>query len=174
VLRNTERWNELRKGFEKTLNAFIESTNLSLSIGSYGSAAIDLAKFRDVLKADGQPIKVHNERIFAHNIHVTGYIKNSLSMLRDPDLGGNKNSRIVAFIDDLDRCTPDNALELLESMKSFFDIEGIVYVIGMDSANINSIVNRKYGDDFSKESDYMQKIVQLPFNISNLEGRRHI
>lgn len=79
--RNTEKWNELRNGFKKTLNAFIESTNLSLSIGNYGSAKIDLAKFRDVLKTDGQPIEIDNELIYYHNIHVTDYIKNGLSKL---------------------------------------------------------------------------------------------
>jgi len=143
---------------------------LSSSIGIYGSVGIDLAKFRDVLKADGRPIKIHNETIFPHNVHVTDYIKNSLAMLRNSEVGGNKDSRIVAFIDDLDRCTPDNALELLESIKTFFDIEGIVYVIGMDSNSINSIVKKKYGYDFSRGFDYMQKIVQLHFEIPPWKG----
>lgn len=54
----------------------------------------------------------------------------------------NPNSRIVTFLDDLDRCTPENALEVLESMKTFFDIEGMIYVIGMDSESINSILKK--------------------------------
>jgi len=70
----------------------------------------------------------------------------------------------VIFIDDLDRCRPDKALEVLESIKSFFDIEGIVYVIGMDSQSINPLVKRKYGKHV-KGLDYSQKIVQLPFQI---------
>ncbi len=41
----------------------------------------------------------------------------------------------------------------------------MIYVIGMDSESINSIIRKKYGDDFSKGLDYMQKIVQLPFQI---------
>lgn len=77
--------------------------------------------------------------------HVTDYLADALSKLRDE----NPNSRIVAFLDDLDRCTPENALEVLESIKTFFDIEGMIYVIGMDSESINSIIKKKYGDDFS-------------------------
>jgi hypothetical protein len=50
----------------------------------------------------------------------------------------------------------------LESIKSFFDIEGI----GMASETINSLVTKKYGQDSAvKGLDYLQKIVQLTFQI---------
>jgi KAP family P-loop domain len=54
-----------------------------------------------------------------------------------------------------------------DSIKTFFDIEGIVYVIGMDSGSINSIIKEKYGEgsDVKKGLDYLQKIVQLPFRV---------
>ena len=35
-----ERWNQVRKGLEKTFNAFIESTNLNVGLGNYGSAVL--------------------------------------------------------------------------------------------------------------------------------------
>ena len=38
--------------------------------------------------------------------------------------------RFVVFIDDLDRCLPDKALQVLESMKLFFDLDGFVFVVG--------------------------------------------
>jgi KAP family P-loop domain len=66
--------------------------------------------------------------------HVTDFLESALKDLRKDD----KDYRIAIFIDDLDRCSPERALEVLESIKSFFDIEGIVYVIGMDSETINS------------------------------------
>ena len=37
---------------------------------------------------------------------------------------GHGADRIVIFVDDLDRCLPAKALEVLESMKVFFDTEG--------------------------------------------------
>jgi hypothetical protein len=155
----SERWNKVKQGLAQMFIAFINSTNVNLGLGTYGSTQINLAKFMDTLRTDGSII-VDGERIYYHT-HVTDYLANALSTLRVE----NPNSRIVAFIDDLDRCTPDNALEVLESIKTFFDIEGMVYVIGMDSESINSIVIKKYGNDFSKGLDYMQKIVQLPFQI---------
>jgi len=41
----------------------------------------------------------------------------------------NAESKIVVFIDDLDRCLPENALEVVESIKSLFDIPGFVFVM---------------------------------------------
>jgi hypothetical protein len=52
--------------------------------------------------------------------------------------------RIVVFVDDLDRCLPDRALELLEHMKLFFDIEGFVFVAGIDQAVIARAVEHRY------------------------------
>jgi hypothetical protein len=160
-----ERWNQVRKGFEKTFNAFIESTNLNVGLGNYGSAAIDLAKFRGILKSDGYSIEIDNETIYPHHKHITEYLVDALVKLRNPKFGGNDSYRIVVFIDDLDRCAPDKAVEVLESIKTFFDIEGFVYVIGMDSKSIDSIVKKKYENNFDKGLEYMEKIVQLPFQI---------
>ena len=56
--------------------------------------------------------------------------------------GGSR--RIVVFIDDLDRCLPANALDVLESMKLFFDVEGFVFIVGLDHAIADLAVLHKY------------------------------
>ena len=48
--------------------------------------------------------------------------------------------RIVVFIDDLDRCLPANALQVLESMKLFFDLDGFVFVVGLDQKAFDASV----------------------------------
>jgi len=52
--------------------------------------------------------------------------------------------RIVVFVDDLDRCLPNSALEVLESMKLFFDLEGFVFVVGLDQGVIERSIEAKY------------------------------
>ena len=72
----------------------------------------------------------------------------------------------MIFVDDLDRCTPERALEILESIKTFFDMEGIIFVIGIDPSTINPIIKTKYGKDSKIDGmKYLQKIVQLPYTI---------
>ena len=90
---------------------------------------LDFAKILDEYSSEGH-VYVNQEKIFFHK-HVSDYLKE--------ELDGIKNThRLVIFIDDLDRCTPEGALEILESIKTFFDIEGIIYVIGMDPSTIES------------------------------------
>ena len=36
--------------------------------------------------------------------------------------------RIAVFIDDLDRCLPEKAIEMLESIKLFLDIPGYIFL----------------------------------------------
>ena len=60
-------------------------------------------------------------------------------------LGNDSNRRIVVFIDDLDRCLPNSALEVLESMKLFFDLQGFVFVVGLDRNVVQQCIDSKYG-----------------------------
>jgi hypothetical protein len=52
--------------------------------------------------------------------------------------------RVVVYVDDLDRCLPEAALEVLESMKLFFDLDGFVFVVGLDQQVIERSVETKY------------------------------
>src|SRR5581483_1839172 len=82
--------------------------------------------------------------------------------------------RVVVFIDDLDRCLPLNALEVLESMKLFFDLEGFVFVVGLDQAVIERSIELKYGPAEPAAgrqitgSDYVKKIFQVPFGLPRI------
>jgi KAP family P-loop domain len=51
--------------------------------------------------------------------------------------------------------------------KKFFDIEGIIYVVGMNHATIDSLIEEKYKSKKKTVTglDYMKKIVQVPFHI---------
>ncbi len=92
--------------------------------------------------------------------------------------------RIVAFIDDLDRCLPDKAVELLESIKLFLDIKGYLFVIGVDRDVVRKGVSYHYRffehrDEMEKDSliispdHYLEKMVQLPLELPTIEpGRR--
>lgn len=83
--------------------------------------------------------------------------------------------RIVVFIDDLDRCLPVNALQVLESMKLFFDLEGFVFVVGLDQKAIEASINWRYRFPDSSDASatgppidgtqYIKKLFQVPFNL---------
>ena len=83
--------------------------------------------------------------------------------------------RIVVFVDDLDRCLPTNALDVLESMKLFFDVEGFVFVVGLDEEIAKLAVRHKYAEHGTQTpgapvsgTDYIKKIFQVPFTLPKI------
>lgn len=55
-------------------------------------------------------------------------------------------SRLVVFIDDLDRCLPDTAIGTLEAIRLFLSVKNTVFVIGADESMIEYSVRRHFPD----------------------------
>jgi sulfatase modifying factor 1 len=83
------------------------------------------------------------------------------------------NLKIVVFIDDLDRCLPEKAVELLEGIKVLLDIPGFVFVIGVAREVIERGIRVRYRELYRDqpqhplflEQEYLDKIVQFPFTL---------
>jgi predicted KAP-like P-loop ATPase len=73
--------------------------------------------------------------------------------------------KIVFFIDDLDRCMPDAVLNVLEALKIYLDLPGCVYVLALDRQVVERSVLRRYDSMGVNAANYLEKIVQLPFEI---------
>ena len=73
--------------------------------------------------------------------------------------------RVVVFIDDLDRCSSNKALEVLESIKLFLDMEGFVFIIGLSHKTVTQLITQAYQQTGVKGEDYIKKIIQIPIKI---------
>jgi len=84
-----------------------------------------------------------------------------------------EDGRLVVFIDDLDRCTPDKVPEVLEAIKLFTTTPRCVYVLGLDHDIVRQGIETKYKFETATEAaEYLEKIVQIPFHLPPLdEGR---
>jgi hypothetical protein len=77
-------------------------------------------------------------------------------------LDENPSTRVVVFIDDLDRCSPTKALEVFESIKVFLGLDGFVYVVGLSHLTIAKLITAAYEKSEVKGEDYIKKIIQIP------------
>ncbi|MBN2181984.1 MAG: hypothetical protein JW715_08715 [Sedimentisphaerales bacterium] len=72
---------------------------------------------------------------------------------------------IIIIIDELDRCRPTYAIEFLETIKHFFDIEGLIFVLGVDIVQLESSAEALFGQKLVF-SEYYRKFahrnVSLP------------
>lgn len=83
--------------------------------------------------------------------------------------------RVVVFIDDLDRCFPDRAVKLLESIKLVLAQRGFVFVLGVAHRVIQGYLEHRYSTDYGvvdyKGRLYLDKMVQVEFQIPPGRGR---
>lgn len=93
-------------------------------------------------------------------------IRRDLKALADSLPAGLK---IAVFVDDLDRCAPGKAVEVLEAIKLLLDFERFIVCLGIDARIITHAIEEHYGKTFEAAGvtgyEYLQKIVQIPFNI---------
>ncbi len=68
------------------------------------------------------------------------------------------------MVDDLDRCTPDGVVNVLEAIHVLTDIEGFVFVVALDREYLTKAIMQKYREDGLAER-FIEKIVQIPFSI---------
>src|SRR5262249_20371357 len=53
---------------------------------------------------------------------------------------------LVVIIDDVDRCLPEKAIQVLESIKLFLDVEGCVFLLAVDRDIVEKAITVKYKD----------------------------
>lgn len=75
------------------------------------------------------------------------------------------NLPMFIFIDELDRCRPNYAIELLENIKHIFDIPGIVFVITTDSKQLSHSINAVYGNNFASER-YLKRFFDQEYTLT--------
>ena len=113
--------------------AFLEGLKLSASLPGI-KADFELGKMIEAIRAS-------RERPAPLSLYHAGF-RMLHEAIQGLSAGGTR--RVVVFIDDLDRCLPTNALDVLESMKLFFDVEGCIFVVGLDQEIAEKAVAVKY------------------------------
>lgn len=75
-----------------------------------------------------------------------------------------EDGRLAVFVDDLDRCTPEASLAVLEALKLFIGDARCVFVLAMDFDVVAAAAEYKFGHHVPLTgSAYLEKIVQIPF-----------
>ena len=71
---------------------------------------------------------------------------------------------LVIMIDELDRCRPTYAIELLELVKHLFDVEHVVFVLCLNREQLAQSVRAVYGERF-EASDYLGRFFDIDYRL---------
>ena len=132
---------DIEKGMDDTFSEFVSGV-LEEQIKNYSATKDHVKKFREQLK----------------------------EMVED--LQKNENNReqtirpLIFFIDELDLCRPDYAIQVLEKIQHFLEVEGIIIVLGMDMEQIGYSVKTVFGQNM-KERNYLRKFIDFEYNLTS-------
>jgi len=74
--------------------------------------------------------------------------------------------QLIILIDELDRTRPDYAVNFLETLKHFFDVKGLIFILAVNKEQLKQSVECIYGkidfDEYYRK--FAQRDVALPYN----------
>lgn len=95
--------------------------------------------------------------------------KDFTELLKDADYRS-----VIVYIDDLDRCESSRIIQCLEAVKLFVNVDRTAFVIGADERIIENAIQERYKIPLKKTSisspysDYLEKLIQLPYKLPRL------
>jgi len=129
--------------------------------------------FLDVLdgEATAEAAEKFVEKILGKNqeaLSAVDQFQRSLAELFKVVSGKNGGKPVYIFIDELDRCRPTYAIELLERVKHFFAIEGCRFVIATDTEQLAHAICAVYGSGFASKR-YLKRFFDSIFRLDNTQ-----
>lgn len=150
----------------RVVRALVRATSLDIGLPGAVSITVDPGKALDEMSAHPDDAATSPQSLYYGAFQE---LAAAFADVKNADL-----SRIIVFVDDLDRCLPERALTVLESMKLFFDMPGFVFIVGLDERVVESAVRTKFVSqpdsnghevDRQVEREYLKKIFQVPYTL---------
>ncbi|PCD85404.1 KAP family P-loop NTPase fold protein [Vibrio mediterranei] len=119
-----------------------EDSLLSTASQEFGIPEKDLS---DALKDTMKAMITQKKRVEG----IEGF-KDALVQLSNDYMNVHSNSKkpVFVLIDELDRCRPTYAIETIECVKHFFNIENFIFVLATDTNQLQHSIKSIYGSNF--------------------------
>jgi len=129
---------------------FEEISNL---LTDFGEVLSEVPEPSGLLKLLGKTATKLFKRKLREASKIRNDIKNNLN---------KSNTRIVVFIDDIDRLPPNEINSILRVLKAVADFPKTTYLLAMDKERVINALNLQHKNS---GEDYLKKIVQVPFDL---------
>ena len=84
-----------------------------------------------------------------------------------------KGKPLVVVVDELDRCRPSYAVELLEVLKHLFSVNHVVFALAVNRSQLAHSVKALYGSGFDAEG-YLRRFFDVDFQLPSPDRDRFI
>lgn len=79
---------------------------------------------------------------------------------------------LYIFVDELDRCRPTYAIELLENIKHLFGVRGVIFVVATNKEQLCHSIRAIYGSSFDS-SAYLARFFDQEYSLPEPDNRRY-
>ena len=158
----TEAWNKVKKAGSHIIKKGVPAI---IRVGTAGVLDINSVLGEEISSLSGSLSGDLIEQ-YSKNKDAIGEFKSSLRDILQDENGTFKN--LYIFVDELDRCRPNYALELLERIKHLFDIEGLIFVLALDTRQLSHSVRAVYGSEFDSKG-YLKRFIDVEYSLRSAE-----
>ncbi len=159
----------LEKVLEKGTGLFVKSMPILLKIAAKKLAGKD--GYEDLVALIGEEIGKPFQSLIDEYKKQKNTVKEFRSALQTFAESAGNGKPIVFFIDELDRCKPSFAVEVLEIIKHLFSVENIVFVLSVDKVQLANSICGYYGSDNIDGNEYLRRFIDLEFSLPKAELR---
>ena len=78
--------------------------------------------------------------------------------------------KLIVFVDELDRCRPTYAVQVLERIKHLFSADGLVFVLAIDDDQLRNAVSAVYGTNLDADG-YLRRFIDWRFTLPEPPAR---
>ncbi len=156
------------------IQLFALSAKVALKAATFGALSVDDFKdFEGVREGIAKGVAKMasdfiEERLDSHakDIELLKSFKQLLSelpayLMKETD---GETKPLIIIIDELDRCKPTYAVEILEKIKHLFSVEKVVFVLVMNKKQLEGSIKCIYGQDIDAHA-YLQKFINVETTV---------
>ncbi|MGU5739254.1 KAP family P-loop NTPase fold protein [Aeromonas caviae] len=148
---------EVKRALGKVLKGTLVGFAGLVSAKLLNDASIGMEATNKVLEEAPQNITERLAKDYHNQIDAISRVRKALGDLSESLKMVNGSSLpVIVLIDELDRCRPTYAIEMLEVIKHFFSIKNFVFVIATDTEQLCHSITSIYGDEFDS-SQYLKR-----------------
>ncbi|GAM63631.1 putative phage protein [Vibrio ishigakensis] len=166
-----EQWTRTKRCLGALLKASVSAISVATTDTLVGrevlSPLLDLYELPETLTD-----KVAEEH--ASQVEAVAEVKLALAELAE-NLSGTFGSElpIIVLVDELDRCRPTYAIEMLEVIKHFFNTKHFVFAVATDSDQLCSSIKAVYGSEFNAVQ-YLKRFFDRKINLPEPDLHQYV
>ena len=100
-------------------------------------------------------------------------LENFIKNLKNYADGLKKEGPLIIVIDELDRCRPLYAIELLEAAKHLFSVDNVIFVLAVNRRELGHSIKAIYGNEFNSQ-EYLRRFIDVNIPLPAVDRENYI